>query len=416
MAIPRKLVTTSGQKVLIGREIASRGQGTAYEASLLDTRKKGVVKLFKEQFRTDSTRQRVEFLVRHRFSERCPIIAGPSHTIADSTHLGHFAPHAEGASLDQLLQKGSVNPVQSIQMGIALTHAVGVMHDEDIAHGDLHSDNVLVEVASDEVLIPHLIDLDNFNAPGQPPPDMIGQNLYLTPEQRQAIAAGKPAVPDIYTDRFQLGILIHEAILLKHPATGADHDEAAFHEAMCRGQWIHDPCNGGERYSALGGCPPGILGTELSRLFRRSLSLDRSSRPTASEWKTALQRALMGIFVCSHCNGSFVGDAYSFHCPHCKTLFPVLIIIPPAGRAIAIERAAVPIGRDTLDGNPTVSAQHAIFRRRGPVTYVESRGRNGTYRWDGKSWVRLPERTLIAVKAGDRLRFGELDVHLREAG
>jgi serine/threonine protein kinase len=416
MTTPRKLVTTTGQNVLISREIASRGQGTAYKALMLDTRKKGVVKLFKEQFRTDSTRRRVEYLVGHRFSERCPIIAGPSHTIADGSHLGHFSPYAEGTSLDQLLQKGSVNPVQSIQMGIALTHAVGVMHDENIAHGDLHSENVLVQVASHDVLIPHLIDLDNFNAPDQPPPDMVGQNLYLAPEQREAIAAGKPAVPDVYTDRFQLGILIHEAILLKHPATGADHDEAAFHEAMCRGQWIHDPCNGGEMFSALGGCPPGILGTELSRLFRRSLSLDRSSRPTASEWKEALQRALMGVFVCSRCNGSFVGDAYSFSCPHCKTPFPKIVIVAPAGRAKAIEGAAVSIGRDSLDGNPTVSAQHAIFRRRGPVTYVEARGRNGTYRWDGKSWVKLPDRTLIAVKAGDRLRFGELDVQLRETG
>ena len=91
------------------------------------------------------------------------------------------------------------------------------------------------------------------------------------------------------------------------------------------------------------------------------------------------------------------------------------MIVTPAGRAIAIEKAAVPIGRDILDGNPTVSAQHAIFRRRGPVTYVESRGRNGSYRWNGKSWLRLPERTSISVKAGDRLRFGKLNVQLREA-
>ena len=105
----------------------------------------------------------------------------------------------------------------------------------------------------------------------------------------------------------------------------------------------------------------------------------------------------------------------TINCPHCKKVFPVLVLCSPSGRVIPLERAAVPIGRDSLDGNATVSAQHAIFRRRGPVTYVESRGRNGTYRWNGKSWVRLPDNTLIAVKAGDRLRFGELDVQFREA-
>ena len=75
MATPRKLVTTSGQTLLIGREIASRGQGTTFESLMLDTKQKVAVKLFKKQFNTDNTRRRIEYLVRHRFSERCPIIS-----------------------------------------------------------------------------------------------------------------------------------------------------------------------------------------------------------------------------------------------------------------------------------------------------------------------------------------------------
>jgi len=409
-----KLITTSGDKVSLGRPIAAGGQGKTIEAILSRGNVRGVVKLFKRTFHTSSTRRRIQFLIDAKLSQSCSAISAPTHLIASNGDLGHFTPFASGISLEKKLQSGDVTLIQGIQLALAMARATEVLHDQYIFHGDLHSENVLVESGEDNVVIPHLIDLDNFGAPGQPPPDMIGQNLYLAPEQRIAVSNGEQATPDIYTDRFSLGVLIHEMLLLKHPATGADDDESSFQQAMSEGRWLHDPGNGGSMLDSLGGYPSGIVGPDLSRLFRRSMSLERDSRPTPSEWKTSLQSVLNNVYICPYCNGSFIADPHSFNCSHCKKPFPLLQLQTPNGRRIILDRAAVGIGRDNLEGDLTVSARHAIFRRRGPVTFVETRGRNGTYRWDGTKWVHLPDNSWVVVQDGDRLRLGSFEVHLKE--
>jgi len=407
--------TTSGYKVSLGSPIAYGGQGEVREATLSRNNTRGVVKLFKKSFRTPSTRRRIEFLIDARLSQSCAAISAPTDLIASNGDLGHFTPFAPGMSLEKMLQAGDITLIQAIQMALAIVRAAEVLHDQDISHGDLHSENILVESAEDDVLKPHVIDLDNFGAPGQPPPDMIGQNLYLAPEQRIAISKGQPATPDIFTDRFSLGVLVHEMLLLKHPATGADDDEASFQQAMSEGRWLHDPGNGGSLFDALGGYPSGIVGPGLFRLFRRSMSLERDARPTPTEWKSSLQSVLDNVYICPRCGGAFVVNPYSFVCCHCKRSFPDLHLCTSDGTRIVLDRAAVPIGRDNISSDQTVSARHAIFRRRGPLTFIESRGRNGTLRWDGTKWVQLPDNSPIVVKDGDRLRLGNFEVQLRES-
>jgi serine/threonine protein kinase len=410
-----KLLTTSGYKVSMGSPIAYGGQGEIREAILSRDNIKGVVKLFKKSFRTPSTRRRIEFLINAKLSQSCPVIRAPTDLIASNGDLGHFTPFAPGISLEKKLQTGDITLIQAIQMALALARAIEVLHEQDISNGDLHSDNVLVESGEGDVLVLHLIDLDNFGAPGQPLPDMIGQSLYLAPEQRIAISRGEPAIPDIFTDRFSLGVLIHEMLLLKHPATGSDDDEASFQQAMSKGRWLHDPGNGGSLLDTLGGYPSGIVGPDLCRLFRRSISLERDTRPTPTEWKTSLQSVLNSVYVCPHCSGTFIADPYSFACSHCKQSFPALRLHTLEGSHIILNQAAVAIGRENIGGDQTVSARHAIFRRRGSITYVESRGRNGTSRWDGTDWIQLQENSPIVVKDGDKLRLGSFEVQLRGA-
>jgi len=408
------LSTVSGHMVTLGKPIAYGGQGEIRDATLSRGKRKGVVKLFKKPFRNPSTRRRIEFLIDSKLSQKCPVICCPTELIASNGELGHFTPFANGISLEQKLLAGDITLVQGIQLALATARAGEVLHEQDISHGDLHSENILVETGEENVLISHLIDLDNFGAPGQPPPDMIGQNLYLAPEQRIAISKGEKATPDIFTDRFSLGVLIHEILLLKHPATGADDDESSFQQAMSEGRWLHDPENGGSLLDTFGGYPSGIIGPDLSRMFRRSMSLDRETRPTPKEWKQSLQFVLNNVYTCPHCSGTFIANPYSFVCSHCKQSFPTLYLHPLKGNHIVLDKAAIAIGREHIGGDPTVSARHAIFRRKGSLTFIESRGRNGTFRWDGLRWIHLPDNSPILVQDGDRLRFGSLEVELKE--
>jgi len=414
MTPSKRFVTTTGDIVLTTNARASGGQGDIFEAMLQDDRTIGMVKLFKNQFHSESTRSRIRYLVNLKLYESCSVICSPTHMIDSDGYLGHYTPYVPGHLLESILEQGDITLIQALQLSLAVARAIEALHGKQIAHGDLHPENIIVESSDNDVVKPHLIDLDNFSAPGQPLPDMVGQSLYLSPEQRTAIAQNKPALPDIYTDLFELGVLIHEMILLKHPATGADGDEQSFNHAMREGRWIHDPKNGGTLLDNFGGYPAAILGPELSCLFRRSMGLDKFSRPTGSEWIAHLQTALNSVHTCPDCNGPFVFDPTSYKCPYCHKDFPTLLLQTRAGKKVILNRAAVAVGRELLNGDLTVSARHAIFRRRGPLTYIESRGSNGTSIWDGNTWVLLPQHCLVVIKDGDRLRFGDFEVQLKE--
>ena len=411
MHLTESLQTIGGDSIKLGQFISAGGQGNVYEATLRSTGSFGVVKFFKSQFNSADTRRRCEFLVGASEYLNNEIISVPTRIINEKGRLGHFTKFALGQGMEEFIQKVKFSRIQALQLGMATAHAVDVLHSNQIAHGDLHSNNVRVEI-SDDVLIPHIIDLDNFRAPGLPPPVMIGQNLYLAPEQYRAMRQGKDASPTINTDLFSLGVLMHEILLLKHPAAGADHSEQSFEKAMYRGEWRHDPSLSRKLTEMIGGYPPQVLGPELSRLFRRSMSLEPSTRPTASEWKLALQDALDNVYLCPYCKGPFITDSSRNECDYCKKPFPILNILCPNGTRIPIDKAAVLIGRNDFTGEPTISARHAVFRRCGPNNYVESYGRNGTYFWDGNRWKRIPDRQSVAIKEGDKLKLGPVEINL----
>ena len=110
---------------------------------------------------------------------------------------------------------------------------------------------------------------------------------------------------------------------------------------------------------------------------------------------------------------SFDGKAV---CPLCKIPYPTLELIAPNGVRVGLDSGAVPVGRNVFPGAVKVSARHAVFRRIGPETWLQSFGRNGTYRWSGSNWIRLPDGKPILVQKGDRLRFADLEVAVSSAG
>ena len=79
---------------------------------------------------------------------------------------------------------------------------------------------------------------------------------------------------------------------------------------------------------------------------------------------------------------------------------------------ILLNKGAVEVGRVNLKGSNKVSSRHAVFRRIGSEIWIESLGTNGTYRWAGSGWVRLPDRKMVLVKKGDRLRFADLEAEI----
>jgi len=387
--------------------IAEGGQGIAYWATETRSGERGVVKEFLPQFANQQTRVRVQQLVNLRLHALCPALHAPTDAIIKAKLVGHYTPKAPGISFEKFLENPVMTFIEALQLAAALAGAVAILHRQGVAHGDLHAENLLIH-RNGTVLEASLIDFDNYNLPGLPGPPSVGHNLYMAPELRLAAARRKALAPDLLTDRYSLGVLLHEAVLLKHVAAGADSDEAQFQRAMCHGLWIQDPAAAG-RPTATGGYPPEVLNADLMRLFRCSLSLNRAERPDAEEWQRELRKAVNNVYACPSCGCCVVIDASKTTCPLCHKGFPVLKLAVSAGHEIALDKTVV-VGRGDVGGSEKVSTRHAIFRRIGPETWMESLGTNGSYRWSGSKWVPFPKHQPWLIQSGDRLRLANVEV------
>ena len=67
------------------------------------------------------------------------------------------------------------------------------------------------------------------------------------------------------------------------------------------------------------------------------------------------------------------------------------------------------VGSNDLGGSPHISHRHAVCRRLGPETWLESVGRNGTYRRCATQWIRFPDKRPILIQTNDRLRFANVE-------
>ena len=403
--------TENGRILRLLEEAGAGGEGVVYRAKDTGSGEAMAVKIFNARFKTAQTIERIRYLASLNLHQESPVIFAPFDTIVNG-EVGHCASWADGMALVDQLQNPDFPLMLGLQTGLALAHGIAVMHSKQISHGDLHAENVKVNRNGD-VLEVALVDVDNFTAPGLPEPQMIGQALYLAPEEREELDRGGNPTPSIGTDNFQLAILLHEILLLRHPAAGYDDDENRFAAAMSSGQWVQDRNrNFPDVAPRLGGYPVGVLSPEVEGLFRTAFSRNPKERPTANMWKEALARAINAIGVCPCCGVQFIVDSGKRACPVCKHGFPSLVLRVAGVPPIPLQSAAVVIGRHELNNAPKVSERHVIFRKIGPETHIESVGMNPTFRWAGSRWVQLPNNRPLLVKQGDRLRFADVEAEV----
>ena len=407
-----RFTSKGGRDILIGDLITVAGQAEIYHATDSESKQDIVAKVFHEKFYTDKETKRLESIIRRNLSSVCPLLCPPIDMIMIPGRLAHYCPFVHGKTLEEYLANPQSNFMEAMQLAITVAHAFNALHRLEITHGDIHSGNIIL--SRDEGLLKiKVIDMDNFNAPECPAPSCAGHNLYMAPELRIALKKDQPVIPTLYTDRFSLGLVIHETLLLRHVCTGADDSESKFHQAMCCGQWQYDPSLHKPISKDLGGYPAEILNTDLKRLFRRTMSLIPEERPSAQEWETELSKAFHQVYCCPKCGSPNLIDTSKQTCPMCQTPYPYLALkIISNNQIIPLKDGATLVGRSKLGCSSQVSMHHAVFRRIGPETWMESTGRNGTYRWNGKNWSKLPHKKAILVQKGDHLRMADIETSL----
>jgi len=396
---------------------AMGGQGEVFIATDLSSDSRCVVKIFKPEFANAQTLQRVRFLKNSGLAARCSVICTPTDVIATGGLVGHISPLAQGMGLTDFIAQidsGSFGLLDALQVLVALVHAIRIAHESGIAHGDLHPDNIRIHRLG-KVIVVYVIDWDNYASPRVPAPPMAGRKDYMAAELLEALRQKRAAIPNIQTDLFSIGVLLHLLLLLRHPVAGHDSTEEEFRRAYCCGTWVQDPAGGTPHDESLGGYAVRVLSAELMHLFRCLFSLDPKARPPLAVVEDALLRALDSNHPCPACGYPCLIDISKTHCPnpHCRQPFPGhRLVVASTGRTIEIKDAATCIGRKELTSSPRVSARHAVFRRIGPEIWIEPRGQNGTYLLNGSGWERVEDRVLTLLEAGDRLRLGDVEVQL----
>lgn len=406
----RTLTTRLGRQLKVGAEHTRGGQGTIYTARLGSEETRGYFKVFTWTSSDERATlvDRTRFLVNAKLQEKSPLFAAaPADWYDDGVHVGVFSPAAPGKSVNDHFESGwAPEFLAQLLCATACATALRILDTNGWCHGDLHAQNLYIAEAAEGVLKPSLIDFDNYRHPSMPAPqNSIGQVKYLAPEQRAALRERRFLAPDRFSERFMLTVLLHELLLLRHPAHAAADDPDRFCTAMTSGTWIDDPARG--RKPLVGGYPPDTLNLNLQNLLRRGFGLEREQRPTPLDWEQALAAALEQVFQCPRCAGPVLLDRSKTICPQCRQPYPFLALVLPDGKRLPIDGNGRRVGRDDLGGASSISRLHAVFERYGGETRVTPHGLNGLFRWTSAGWQPLVNGTVVAIHSGDRLRFSD---------
>lgn len=401
------VVTETGRRVQIMAILGAGGEGVAYQVMDLLTGEIGVVKIFAEEHDKNVMFERTRFLISLRLDARSPALIAPIEAVVTSVGVGHYSRLAPGHRLDEEYKNITFNFYEGLLIALRIARSVDVLHRQGIAYGDINSGNYLITKIRGQHEV-SVIDFDNFAADGVPKPPMRGHEKYLPPELREELASGWHFWPSIQTDLYELSVLLHEIILACHPGGPADVSEAEFLRAMS-GRWIYDPMLI-SRIERPQGYSPFVLNSDLCRLFRRGLSSDPEERPAASEWVKSLTASLDCVDICDTCGYPSIIDSGKVRCPIDRHPFPPMkLVTRDTGRTVNFQRVAC-VGRSDLGGSNYVSGHHATVQQFGSGIMLESYGRNGTYRWNGRSWVRIPDHIPVVVRSGEKLRFADVEV------
>lgn len=389
-------------KLTVGETLAAGGQGTAYDATGSDG-SRHVLKMYRPEFQTKESRQRLEVLIAQKFEAANQTIIAPRELVEVGGAFGHVSVKAPGVSLEELLTAGGFDMLEGIQMGCALAHAIEIIHARGYAHGDIHANNILIH--RNGVCRLSVIDFDNFSGMSLPIAPCLGHNLYMAPEIRT-----KHASPSIEADRFSLAVVLHELLMLRHPVP-SDASKEEFEEVMEGGKWLGDPGRS-MKTARTDGYPAEVLNADLARLFRLGISKNPSERPTAAQWRETLYGALFKLYICPTCASPNIVDVSKKRCPSCRRDYPTLVIKGPFG-AIPLNQSSVVLGRDQLGGSSQLSKRHAVIRRIGPEYRIEDCSSNGVFRKISTGWMALPKISEVerqpVLNAGDILRFANIE-------
>ncbi|HTZ64587.1 MAG TPA: serine/threonine-protein kinase [Solirubrobacteraceae bacterium] len=213
-----------------------------------------------------------EALAAARLAHPAIVALYEAYTDDDAVYLISELVH--GRTLAQLITARELDDRQILEIGIALTAALGHAHERGVIHRDVKPQNVLIPDAPGEHDTPaKLTDFGGARLSGEDaltrPGETIGTLAYMAPEQSEGRVVGTPA--DVYS----LALVLYEAL------TGANPVRAATPAATAR--------RIGRQLPALRTCRcdlPAVLADTLDAALRP----DPGERATLPQLRSALEQ------------------------------------------------------------------------------------------------------------------------------
>jgi len=409
MGEEQTIVMHSGRRVRLDEFFSKGGQGLTYRATDLRNGMPCIIKQFHNKYCKPATKERTRFLVQKKLHKLCRELKGPTDYYATNGVIGHLTPFVKGLTLESALKQPRFTFIQGIGIALSVAQLVKKLHNHGIVYGDIQLNNFIIRKTKGVFRV-SAIDFDNFSVNGLPPAEMYGHVMHIAPEIRSCQRQRKHAFQSKESDLYSLSVVLHQILLLKHPAIGHDHSEDDLAKAMA-GEWQLDPARHTNGNHSINGYPVDVLNNELCSSFRLGLSRDPAVRPSAGEWVQVLSQVINRVFICPICNFPTIIDSSKTVCSSGRHTYPLTrLIIKATGKQLVVNKGTMVIGRKDLGGSISTSKRHAILHRYGPETWLTSIGRNGSYRWSNSGWISLKHREPVLLAAGDRLRLAEIEV------
>lgn len=411
MQIGSLIRTETGQMFRVISFLDSGGEAFLYEVQNIDTREIRVLKIFKGNFDRDEKEARIRFLMNYNLQQKSSHIIVPLDIYKENGEIGYLMQFIPGVKLLEILENPTFSLREGIQISLDICRLAEILHQHNIAHGDLNHKNIMVNQNENGIEV-YCIDLDNYFTPGAPPSRMAGQLFFLPPEFHKPIKENKRIVPKISSDLFSISVLFSEIILLQSPTVGSDGSKEEIIQALSK-PWRLDPVYINRHSIPYGNYPVDVLSSDLCGLFRRGINPNVDNRPTIFEWIASLEKALSHIYVCPECGYPTIIDQSKTFCPLKKHPFEKLgFFIKNNSKTIPFDQKTMVVGRDQVNCSKKISKSHLYCEQVGPYVWGNSIGINGTYRWSGKSWIKLQYNKPFLLKKNDKLKLADIEVEV----
>ena len=280
-------IEAGGRRYVLGQRLGAGGMGVVYEATCAQRGDRFAIKfLHPEQTHHGRARQRIDaeafagLLIHH---PHVVAVLDAGTTGAGDSYL--VMEHVHGEPLGRRLRReGAMAPARAIEIARQILSGLSAAHHVGIVHGDIKTDNVLVEARADGTDHCKLLDFglariqfETCRDPNEPNPAreewLSGTPEYMAPEVIQGNG------PSFCADLYAVGIILYELLTGSTPFAGGTMSEIA------------------ERHLADEVVPPSLRCTyeipaSLDRVILRALDKDARARFQTAE---ALMEALAAV-------------------------------------------------------------------------------------------------------------------------